>query len=337
MSTNEALAPTAQQAPLTPFAPLAHLAHLTDMAVFARVVEAGSFSGAARALGTTPSAVSRQVARLEGLLQVRLLERTTRKLRLTEAGHAAHIHCQTLEAAAREVLQLADQHTRAPQGLVRMSAPKAYGRQRIHPLVPAFLAAYPQVDVQLLITDRAVDLFAEDVDLAIRITDTPPPGLAGRPLEVVEHIVCASPGYLARRGTPQHPSELAAHDCIYLGEDPSDRRWRFTRREAGAVEAGAVEAAQRAEQATVAVRGRYVANHSEVRREAAMADLGIASLPGFSAQPGLTSGALVQVLADWRHDTAYSGTAWLVYPPNRFLPHRLRVWIDHLASALAAG
>ena len=163
MSTNEALAPVAH---------LAHLPHLADMAVFARVVEAGSFSGAARVLGTTPSAVSKQVARLEGLLRVRLLERTTRKLRLTEAGHAAYGHCQALEAAARDVMQLADQHTHVPQGLVRMSAPKAYGRQRIHPLVAPFLAAHPQVDVQLVVTDRVVDLFAEDVDLAIHITDT---------------------------------------------------------------------------------------------------------------------------------------------------------------------
>ncbi len=327
MSTNKAQAPAPG---------VAHLAHLTDMAVFARVVEAGSFSGAARALGTTPSAVSRQVARLEALLRVRLLERTTRKLRLTDAGHAAYGRCQALESAAREVLQLADQHSRAPQGLVCMSVPKAYGRQRIHPLVQPFLAAHPQVDVQLLVTDRLVDLFAEDVDLAIRITDTPPPGLAGRPLEVVEHIVCASPAYLAQRGTPTHPRELAAHDCIYLGEDPSDRRWRFTQRVVH--ERGAVPTDRhQGEQATVAVHGRYVVNHSEMRREAAMAGLGIASLPGFAAQAGLANGALVRVLAGWRHDTAYSGTAWLLYPPNRFLPSRLRAWIDHLASAMAQG
>ena len=329
MRTNEALAP------------VAHLAHLTDMAVFARVVEAGSFSGAARALGTTPSAVSRQVARLEGLLRVRLLERTTRKLRLTEAGHVAYTRCQALDSAAREVLQLAEQHTHTPQGLVRMSVPKAYGRQRIHPLVAPFLAAHPQVDVQLVVTDRVVDLFAEAVDLAIHITDTPPPGLAGRPLEAVEHIVCASPAYLARRGTPQHPSELAAHDCIYLGEDPSDRRWRFTQRvlatKGKSKDPAGQGLLQDGEQATVAVHGRYVVNHSEMRREAAMADLGIASLPGFAAQAALASGALVRVLTAWRHDTAYSGTAWLLYPPNRFLPHRLRGWIDYLASALAAG
>ncbi|CAM3479579.1 LysR family transcriptional regulator [Paracidovorax anthurii] len=298
---------------------------LPDMAVFARVVAAGSFSGAARTLGLTPSAVSRQVARLEGVLRVRLLERTTRRLRLTAAGHAAHARCMALEAAAREVLQLADAHHGAtPQGLVRMSAPKAYARQRIHPLVAPFLAAHPQVDVQLVVTDRVVDLFGEDIDLAIRITDAPPPGLAGRPLEAVEHIVCASPAYLERRGTPRHPRDLAGHDCICLGEDAHDRRWRFAR-----------GAGRAAEQATVAVRGRYAANHSEMRRDAALAGLGIASLPGFAARAALESGALVRVLAGWRHDTAYSGTAWLLYPPNRFLPPRTRAWIDHVAAGLA--
>jgi DNA-binding transcriptional LysR family regulator len=296
------------------------LSHLTDMAVFARVVAAGSFSGAARTLGLTPSAVSRQVARLEGVLRVRLLERTTRRLRLTEAGHAAHARCEALEAAAREVLQLADRQGGAPQGLVRMSAPKAYGRQRIHPLVPGFLAACPQVDVQLLTTDRSVDLLAEDIDLAIRITDTPPPGLAGRPLEAVEHLVCASPAYLARSGAPAHPQDLAAHACIALEASGGAARWRF---------------AQGGAQLHVAVRGRYACNHSENRRDAALAGLGIASLPAFTARQALASGALVRVLAEWRHDTDYSGTAWVLYPSNRHLPARLRAWIDHLAAALA--
>lgn len=297
------------------------LNHLPDMAVFARVVEAGSFNGAARALGLTPSAVSRQVARLEALLRVRLLERTTRRLRLTEAGHTALAHCQQLEASAREVLQLADAHTSAPSGLVRMSVPKAYGRQRIHPLVPGFLAAYPQVDVQLWVNDRHFDPLADDLDLVLRITDAPPPGLAGRPLEQVEHLVCASPAYLARCGTPRTPHDLAAHDCIRLGESDADRRWRFARTST---------------QETVAVHGRYACNHSENRRDAALAGLGIATLPAFTAAPALASGALLPLLTDWRHDTPYSGTAWLLYPSSRYLPARLRVWIDHLAQHLAA-
>lgn len=297
------------------------LENLPDMVVFARVVDAGSFSGAARQLGLTPSAVSRQVARLEGVLRVRLLERTTRKLRLTEAGSAAFTRCQALVAAAREVMALSDSQSATPRGLVRVSMPKAFGRQVVHPLMSAFLARYPEVDVQLIITDRTVDLFEESVDLAIRITDAPPPGLAGRPLTTIRHLVCASPQYLAAHGTPAHPRDLAQHSCLYLGEDERDRHWRFQRG---------------AEEATVRVSGRYVANHSEVRLDGARQHLGIASLPEFTAREALARADLVTVLDDWEHKTDYAGTAWLLYPPNRFLAAKLRVWIDFLVAALGS-
>lgn len=295
------------------------LESLPDMAVFARVVDAGSFSGAARQLGITPSAASRQVARLEGVLRVRLLERTTRKLRLTVAGAAAFSRCQDMVAAAREVLALSDTHTATPRGLVRVSMPKAFGRLVIHPLMPLFLRQYPEVDVQLVITDRMVDLFEEAIDLAIRITDQPPPSLAGRQLMQIRHLVCASPSYLAEHGVPRHPRDLAQHSCLYLGENELDRHWRFGHGE---------------EELTVKVNGRYSANHSEVRLEGALQSLGIASLPEFTARASLASGELVPVLEDWEHLTNYAGTAWLLYPPNRFLAAKLRVWIDHVVAGL---
>lgn len=294
---------------------------LPDMAVFARVVDAGSFSGAARQLGVTPSAVSRQVARLEGVLRVRLLERSTRKLRLTEAGSAVFSRCQDMVAAAREVLALSDTQTATPRGLVRVSMPKAFGRQVVHPLIPSFLRQYPEVDVQLVITDRTVDLFEEAIDLAIRITEAPPPGLAGRPLMRIRHLVCASPAYLALHGKPTHPRDLASHSCLFLGEDERDQHWRFRRG---------------GEESTAKVRGRYVANHSEVRLEGALQSLGIASLPEFTARSSLAAGELITVLDDWEHLTNYAGTAWLLYPPNRFLAPKLRVWIDHLVAGLAS-
>ncbi|MBT3066402.1 LysR family transcriptional regulator [Rhodoferax sp. U11-2br] len=297
------------------------LENLTDMAVFACVVDAGSFSAAARLLGVTPSAVSRQVARLEAALHVRLLERSTRKLRLTEAGSAAYSRCQTLVAAAREVMALCDTQSATPRGLVRISMPKAFGRQVIHPLMPAFLARYPEVDVQLIITDRVVDLFEETVDLAIRLTDAPPPGLAGRPLMPVLHRVCASPNYLRTHGTPVHPRDLTQHSCQYLGEDERDRHWRFR---------------QGGDEVTVRVSGRYVANHSEVRLDGALQHLGLASLPDFTTRQALASGQLVSVLDDWTHVTDYAGTAWLLYPPNRYLAPKLRVWIDFVVAGLAA-
>jgi DNA-binding transcriptional LysR family regulator len=295
---------------------------LADMAVFARVVELGSFSSVARESGRTPSAVSRQVARLEQVLRVRLLERTTRQMRLTEAGRQAHAQCQALVGAAREVLALRDsQHTR-PQGLLRVSMAKAIGRQLVHPLMPAFLRAHPGVDVQLLITDRQVDLLAESIDLAIRVTDAPPPGLAGRPWRALPHGLFASPAYLAERDLPAQPAELAQHDCIPLGETPADCHWRFVRG---------------AEHARVAVRGRYIANHTEVRLDAALLGFGIASLPWFTAEAAVRRGELRVVLPDWEHPTDYAGMAWLLYPSHRFLPAKLRVWIDHLVAQGSAN
>src|SRR3989339_1509909 len=294
---------------------------LSDMAVFARVVDAGSFSGAARQLSLTPSAVSRQIARLEGVLRVQLLVRSARKLSLTEAGSAAYLRCQDMLAAAREVWALSDTHTATPRGLVRVSMPKAFGRAVVHPLMPSFLQQYPEVDVQLVIPDRTVDLFEEAIDLAIRVTQTPPPGLAGRPLMRIRHVVCASPGYLADHGTPTHPRDLSQHSCIYLGENELDCHWRFCRD---------------GEELTVKVSGRYVANHSEVRLEGALQSLGIASLPEFTARASLASGELVSVLDDWEHATHYAGMAWLLYPPNRFLAAKLRVWIDHVVAGLAS-
>lgn len=296
---------------------------LPDMAAFACVVEAGSFSAAARKMGLSPSAVSRQIARLEALLRVRLLERSTRKLRLTEAGQAAHIRCQAMLVAAREVLALSDTASAEPQGLLRISCPKAIARQLVHPLVPAFLQRYPQVDLQMVVTDRALDLFDEAIDLAIRVTDTPPPGLAGRPLFKLRHMLCASPAYLAAHGGGlKHPRELAAHACLYLGEDERDRHWRFRRG---------------AEEQTVRVSGRYVANHSEMRLEGALAELGVASLPEFCARAALRSGALLPVLDDWEHLTVYAGMLWLLYPSQRYQAPKLRVWIDHLVAGLAVA
>ncbi len=295
------------------------LESLPDMAAFARVVDAGSFSAAAREMGMTPSAVSRQVARLEAVLHVRLLERTTRKLRMTEAGTAAYRRCQAMVAAAREVLALSDTASTTASGLVRVSMPKALGRQVVHPLMASFLRQYPDVNVQLVITDRTVDLFQESVDMAISITDSPPPGLAARPLVRIRHLVCASPRYLAEHGVPTHPRDLVQHSCLYLGEDAQDRHWRFRRN---------------GDEERVKVSGRYIANHSEVRLEGALNHLGIASLPEFTARNSLAQGALVPVLSEWEHATDYAGMAWLLYPPNRFLPSKLRVWIDFLVAHL---
>lgn len=292
---------------------------LNEMAVFVRVVETGSFSEAARQMAATPSAASRAVARLEKALGQRLLQRSTRKLRLSEGGQEVYTHCREMLDAAQAALEAAGQRGEEPRGQLRISVPKAIGRVLVHPHMPDFLARYPQVDVLLRLEDRYMDLYDEQIDLAIRITDQPPPGLMGRRLLRIDHLLCATPEYLAQHGAPAQPQELKAHNCIYLGEEPSDSRWKFRRGEQSAI---------------VQVRGRYAANNTGVRLDAVLRHLGIGSLPRFTAQQALAEGRIVPVLPDWTFQTNYSGDAWALYPRTRHVAPKLKAMLDFLGERL---
>lgn len=296
---------------------------LPEMVTFVRVAELGSFSAAADLLGMTPSAASRQVKRLEKEIGVQLLQRTTRQLRLTEAGTEAFARCRELVLAAQGAMDVGPQFASRPGGLVRISAPKAFARRVLHPHILVFLQRYPEVDVQLIVSDRDVDPIREGVDLVVRLTTEPPEGLVARPLMAVEHILCATPRYLARHAAVAHPDDLLAHSCLSLGEHERDNHWRF--RKDGEPDA------------EVIVRGRYISNHSEVRLEAALADLGVACVPAFMAREALDAGEVVRVLAGWAFQGNYHGHAYILYPPNRFTAPKCRVLVDHLREALAGG
>jgi len=293
---------------------------LPDMAVFARVVDAGNFSLAARQLGTTPSTVSRQIKRLEAALATRLLERSTRTVRITESGAQVARFCRDMVSAAAGAVDAAGQLTGKPQGKVSVSAPTQFARAVLHPLMPEFLRAYDEVDLRIFFADHDVDPLAEDVDLVIRLTGHPPPGLAGRRLGAVRWLLAASPDYLRERGVPMQPRALREHACIYLGEAADDNRWRLRRG---------------AETQSVDVKGRYIANHAGARLEGALQGFGIACVPEFAAADALRAGELIEVLADWQLDMhAYAGSVWLLYPPNRFLPPKVRALIDYLAARI---
>ncbi|MBU3118741.1 LysR family transcriptional regulator [Acinetobacter soli] len=294
--------------------------YLQEMAIFVKVVETGSFSETARQMGATPSAISRAISRLEKVLGTRLLQRTTRKLRLSESGQQIYVNCLDMVNAAQAVMESSGQFHSEPQGTVRMSVPKAVGHFMLHPHMPEFFQRYPKIDVQMLLEDRYVDFIDDGVDLAIRITDHPPGGLMGRRLIEINHLLCATPQYLAEHGTPEQPQDLKQHSCIYLGEQPSDSKWKFQ---------------QGSKTITVQVSGRYSANHTGIRLDAALKHIGIASLPYFVARHALQDGRLIQVLPDWYFKTYYSGDAWLLYPPTRHLPPKLSVFIQFLAEKLA--
>jgi DNA-binding transcriptional LysR family regulator len=294
---------------------------LPDMATFARVVDAGNFSVAARQLGTTPSTVSRQIKRLEEALGTRLLERSTRSVRVTDSGAQIYRYCRDMVGAASGAVDIAGQAVGEPRGKVSVSAPIAFARTVIHPLIPEFLRSWPDVDVQLVFEDREIDPLRDDVDIVIRLTRSPPLGLAGRQLGSAKWLLCASPAYLDAHGTPAEPHDLARHECLYLGETVDDNRWHFRR----GTETQALD-----------VRGRYIANDAGARLDAALQDGGIASLPDFAAADALRQGNLVQVLADWEFEArTYMGPVWLLYPPNRFLPSKVRALIDYLAMHLS--
>ncbi|SMC22684.1 transcriptional regulator, LysR family [Andreprevotia lacus DSM 23236] len=292
---------------------------LAEMVVFARVAELGGFSAAARQLGQTPSAVSRQVARLEKALGVQLMVRTTRQLRMTEAGRTAYAHCLTLMTAGQEVMSVSHRFATVPQGKISMSTPKAFGRIVLQPLLMDFMRRYPEIDVQLLVTDRLVDPYVEDVDLIIRVTDQPPQGMVGRSLAPVKQVLCASPTYLDRHGRPAHPDELANHSCLYLGERADDKQWVFVKGE---------------ERRTVKVNGRFGCNHSEMRLAAALKGLGIACLPDFTPRELLGPDQLETVLPDWSLLSSWQGAAWLLYPSNRYLAARHRALVEFLVGEL---
>ncbi|WP_341458338.1 LysR family transcriptional regulator, partial [Delftia acidovorans] len=192
---------------------------LDEMLVFARVVEYQSFAGAARQLGLTTSAVSRSVGRLEAHFGLRLLQRTTRSLSLTEAGAEIHQACLRLVEDAQAVQALAGQLRQQPRGLLKISAPAVLGDLWLSPLLPGFCARWPEVQVQVDMTDRMVDLVAEGLDLGLRISmpGQIAPGLVARPLKTIRYVLVATPGYLARHEAISAPEQLLAHPFISLG------------------------------------------------------------------------------------------------------------------------
>jgi len=293
---------------------------LTEMVTFLRVAEKGSFWAAADVLCITPSAASRHITKLEKVLGVLLIQRTTRQLRLTEAGEEALQKCKVMVLAAQETMQVAQRFMARPHGLVRVSSPKGFAKHVLHPLVMEFLAQHPEIDVQLIVTDGRVDPIHESVDLIAQVTKYPPENMASRKLMDVEHIICAAPSFLQRTHPIHHPQDLIGLSCLFLGETDNDNWWRFTKD---------------AQTEEVIVKGRYTANHSEIRLEAVAAGIGIGCVPDFVAAQSLKEGRVKRILADWEFESRHHGVAHILYPPNRFLAPKCRVLIDFLARRLA--
>lgn len=289
------------------------------------VARLGSFTQAAQRLGLSKAAISQRIAELERHLGQQLVQRSTRSVRLSDAGRRlveqAEPGLQLLSRSLSEALEAAG----TPRGLLRVTAPVALGRQHIAPALPAFFERYPEIRIELDLSDRLVALAQEGFDLAIRHTSRPPDTHVAFKLCASQALLVGSPAYLARAGRPQHPAELAGHACLpYLRSGPA--QWFFARGRGEAVE-----------RVRVPVQGPLRAGNSEVLREAALAGLGLALLPDFSAREALRQGLLEPVLPAWRPVDFFGEAIYAIHPWSGHTPQPVRLLVDHLRQGLRAG
>jgi DNA-binding transcriptional LysR family regulator len=287
---------------------------LQEMAVFARVVAAGSLSAAARELGLSPALISRRLAALETRLGVRLINRTTRSLHLTEEGTSYYEACSRVLADVEEADASASAGRVEPRGALRVALPASFGHLHVAPLVPRFAERYPRIQLALSLSDRNVNLIEEGYDLAVRIAHLEESSLSARRLAPNRRVVCASPEYLERHGTPRTPEDLARHNCLITNEFSTSWDYKDPDGRAGSVR----------------VSGNYACDNWEVLREWAVAGLGIALKSTWDVHRLLAEGSLVEVCPGYAFHSDVA--IYAVYPSRRFLPAKTRVFIEFLAE-----
>lgn len=293
--------------------------NLDTMAIFAAVVEQGSFSAASEALELSTPVVSKRISAIERSLGARLLNRTTRRLSLTEAGEVFYQHCVRVVAEAREAEASVMDLNNSPRGLLRITAPVNFGSHQIAGLLPGFLTAYPDIRVEMDLSDRQVDLAEEGFDLAIRITPSPQPNLAARHLASARRIPCATPGYWQQHGRPRVPADLKKHNCIVYRPVPAFNQWYFHGPEGGE---------------TVPVSGNLIVNNTEAMLRAAVGGLGVVMLTSFTLERYMATGQLEPVLEGFESPDT---DIYACYLPNRNLSTKVRVFIDYLVSHYGSG
>ena len=284
----------------------------SDLRVFVRVMDRGNFSLAANDLGITPSAVSKLISRLEDRLGVRLLERSTRRLALTPEGETFLARARRIVADIEEAEAEVARVRGAPRGKLRINAGTAFGLHQLTPALADFLARYPEIDVDLSITDRLVDLIDEQSDIAVRSGHIPEGPFVQRKLADLQRVICAAPAYLARRGTPQAAADLRGHDCIVVA-GPGLDRWPFKTRSGIDV---------------VDVRPRVTTDDAEAALRLAIEGAGIVRLSDVIVGGPLRSGELVALLTDVHHVEPFPLSA--IYPNGRHRLPRVAVFLEFL-------
>ncbi|MEM6834114.1 MAG: LysR family transcriptional regulator [Pseudomonadota bacterium] len=287
---------------------------LTAMEIFTRVVNEGSFSGAARVLNMSKSAVSKYISDLEERLGARLLNRTTRRLSLTDVGRAYHERCQVVLSDIEEMESAVTFKSQQVSGLLKLAAPVTFSVKHLGAPLSEFMSAYPEIEIDLNLNDRRVDIVEEGFDAAIRVarrlSDS---SLIAAKLATARSVTAASPEYLEKHGVPQHPSDLVHHSCLRYSNLGPISEWEFFEADGTPI--------------SVHARGVFSANNGEVLREAALDGKGIISGPSFLSGECIRQGKLVQILTDYRRDDF---SIFAVYPHNRHLSAKVRTLVDFL-------
>jgi DNA-binding transcriptional LysR family regulator len=290
---------------------------LSSLRAFVKVVETSSFSEAGRRLRLSRSAVSKYVAELEEDLGVQLLSRTTRRVTPTENGQAYFERALTILADLDAADHAVSQSQATPRGLLRVNAPMSFGTMQLGPALAAFMKQYPELQIQLALSDEHVDPVQDGLDVTLRIADLESSSLIARRIMPIERLVCASPGYLKQHGTPKHPTELRNHDCLTYGYLSTGNQWKLTGTDGDH---------------WISPRWTLCANNAEVLRDAAVADRGVALLPVFIAANALKAGKLQPILIDYH---APPLSLYAIYPPTRHLAVKVRLFIDYLVETFS--
>ncbi len=300
------------------------LMELENLVIFVDVMNKGSFAAVARDRDVVPSTISRAIASLEDELGIRLLNRTTRRIRPTEAGQ---VYFQQIEAIVKELEQaksITIDLGQNPTGELRLTASMTFGNLNVVPLLPEFMSAYPRLTVHLNLSDSVVDLVDERIDVAIRLGKLPETGLVATRLTNLDYVIVASPAYLQQHGTPEKPGDIQQHQCILFPMPGFNNNWLF--RDAD----GVITA--------VKPDGRLQLTNALALKQSATDHMGITMCSKWSVWEELQKGSLVQLFKEY--DTAmvdFDSAVWLVYPSRKYLPLKVRVFIDFMKSKFQHG
>ncbi len=297
-----------------------------EIAAFVRIVELGGFSAAGRDLGLTPSALSKSVSRLEARLGVRLLNRTTRALALTTEGETYFARGKRILADIRDAELEVVRARERPRGLLRVNVGVAFGQHQLAQAAPIFLERYPEISLELTVTDRMVDLVKEKVDLALRVGTLADSGLVARKICDLQRVICATPGYLARHGIPRTPDDLLQHNCIAISASVKLNEWPFHVAKGGKAKSG---------KRIIAVAGNVVANNAETVLQLGLVGAGIVRLGDNIVGEHLREGNLIPLLTDSHWEEPLPLHA--IYPHGRYRSAKVGAFLDFVVEQFAAA